>query len=589
MPVYPVRRARRTRGREGGGAILIYEVDNRYPEVAPIYEKIRGGKHYGRLGCAAQRSTRINSLKRGFWTVAAAAVLLILLVVPLLSGGMPPEASPPPAVSTEPPTEPPTEPVTEPVIVPETESEATEPPATETEPPETEPPETEPPETEPPETEPPETEPFLGPTLTIVETDLDPSDAASLRYRYEVVMNSAQNLKVTAAVTATDGSLLGGDGPYSHTSSKTASGYCALSWSVRPETVTLTLTGEYQEDGVTKTVTDSRTLTVPEPPFIAPTLTITAASLDSSDISPLRCSYEVTLNSAESMSVTAVVTSNTGASLGSAGPYSRTVSGAAWLPVNLTWSSWPTSVTVTLTGTYTEKGVVKTLTAARTLAMPQQPFTAPTLSISAAVLDSVEITLLTLRYQLTLNSASSMRVSAVVTDNTGSVLGTAAADTLSSSGVYGRAIPLNLPVSYRPSTLTVKLTGEYSERGVTKTVTSTTTVSVPASNFVEPAIAITYTYIDDLDASPLTCSYTVTLNSAGSVSVTAVMQDDRGNVLGSAGPFVHTESGPYRCIFDLVYTMGYWPSTGRLILTATYTQNGVTKTVTAVKSMEIPF
>ena len=66
----------------------MYEVDNRYPEVAEPYEKIRGARHHGglrggRSPYAARRAVRANNLKRSFWTSAVALVLVLaLLIVP---------------------------------------------------------------------------------------------------------------------------------------------------------------------------------------------------------------------------------------------------------------------------------------------------------------------------------------------------------------------------------------------------------------------------------------------------------------------------------------------------------------------------
>ncbi len=62
----------------------MYEVDNRYPEIMPLYSDVRGGKSYGALNGAAavnraRRASRVNDLKRGFWTAAAAVVAVLSL------------------------------------------------------------------------------------------------------------------------------------------------------------------------------------------------------------------------------------------------------------------------------------------------------------------------------------------------------------------------------------------------------------------------------------------------------------------------------------------------------------------------------
>ena len=77
----------------------MYEVDNRYPEVAEPYEKIRGVRRHGGVplgspfSVTAKRAIRINNLKRSFWTAAAAviAVITLLLVPP---GEDPPAVEP---------------------------------------------------------------------------------------------------------------------------------------------------------------------------------------------------------------------------------------------------------------------------------------------------------------------------------------------------------------------------------------------------------------------------------------------------------------------------------------------------------------
>ena len=74
----------------------VYEVDNRYPEVAEPYERIRGGRHHDRLnGARACRTARVNSLKRSFWTSAAAVVAAVTLL--LASPGEKPNAVEPEA------------------------------------------------------------------------------------------------------------------------------------------------------------------------------------------------------------------------------------------------------------------------------------------------------------------------------------------------------------------------------------------------------------------------------------------------------------------------------------------------------------
>ena len=70
------------------------------------------------------------------------------------------------------------------------------------------------------------------------------------------------------------------------------------------------------------------------------------------------------LNSAVNLQIRATVTANGGASLGTDGPFTQSSSGtSAARNVALNWNDRPASVTLTLTGTYTENGTAKTVTA----------------------------------------------------------------------------------------------------------------------------------------------------------------------------------------------------------------------------------
>ena len=555
----------------------MYEVDNRYPEVAEPYEKVRGVRHHGGVPLggpgfsAAKRAVRINNLKRSFWTSAAAVVTVICLL--LVSPSRTPEEPPIPTESvvipteTETlPTEPPTEPVTE---TPEPVTESSAP-------------------TDAPETE-ESTEPFVAPSLSVAGAALNGSDVTPLRYSCGVTLNSAESLRVTAAITDQSGASLGSDGPYDYTSSGTSPEYsAALSWSTRPSTVTLTLTGTYVEAGEEKQITASQTLNVPEEPFLAPTLTITEAALNGTGLTPLRYRYRVDLNSAESLRVTAEITDQSGARLGSGGPFSHTGSGLS--PARSTalrWSARPSSVTLTLTGTYTEKGRTRTITAKQTLTVAEASFVTPTLNIASAALNGSDVTPLRYSYSLKLNSAASLRVTAAVTDQAGRSLGSGGPWEHAASG-SSPTRSTTLGWTARPTSVTLTLTGRYQDQnGKEQTVTASQTLAVPEEPFTAPTLRIASAALNGADVTPLRYSYSLKLNSAASLRVTAAVTDQAGRSLGSGGPWTHSASGssPTR---TTALSWSTRPGSVILTLTGTYDEKGTTKTVTASQTLPVP-
>ena len=430
--------------------------------------------------------------------------------------------------------------------------------------------------------------PFTAPTLQLEEAALNGSNVTPLRYRYRVALNSAQDLEVRVSAISGTGAELGSAGAYSHSSSGLSPARSLpLSWTVRPETVTLILTGTYTERGQARTVTLTQSLNVPAEPFTAPTLAITGASLNGSDVTPLSFRYRVTLNSAQSMQVRASVRADNGANLGSSGSYSHVSSGTSpTRSIPLSWTARPASVTLTLTGSYTENGQGKTVTATQTLAVSDAPFTAPTLSITNASLNGSSVTPLSYRYQVTLNSAQSMQVRASVSSQAGANLGSAGPYNHTASG-SSPARSLALSWTTRPSTVTLTLTGSYTENGSTKTVTAAQTLTVPAEPFTAPTLRIVSASLNGSDVTPLSCSYQVTLNSAQSMQVRASVSSQAGANLGSAGPYSHSASGtsPTRSI-PLSWTTR--PTSVTLTLTGTYTENGSTKTVTATQTLPVP-
>ena len=562
----------------------VYEVDNRYPEVAEPYEKIRGGRHYGRVGgtrelAAAERAGRSNSLKRSFWTAATAAVtaLIVLFLSPgwnsraAASGSF--EESAVSIVSTAqsdaqetvpdlPPETAAEETVAEETVAQETLAQETETNALPTE---------------------TETETSAAPTLEIIEASLDSADITPLSYRYAVKLNSAAHMRVSAKVTSETGATLGSDGPYMHNVSQSSPLRRAdLNCSVRPDTVTLTLTGTYTENGKKMTVTVSKTLEVPQSAFTAPTLEITEAALNGTDVTPLSYRYAVTLNSAERMQVSATITSGTGASLGADGPYTHTASETSPLrSAALSWSTRPDSVILTLTGTYTRNGEEKTVTATRTLQAAEQPFTAPTLVIADASLNGTGITPLQYSYQVTLNSAERMQVSATITSESGASLGADGPYTHTASGTSPtRSTALSW--SARPKTVILTLTGTYTERGTTKTVTATRTLSVQNEQFVAPAIDLISAERDGRDSDVIVYNARIMPNSGKPLTVYAVVSAD-GTTYGTAGPFTFNETGSI--MNWTIRLSGGSNEDLTLTLTGSYELNGITLQIS--DSMEV--
>ena len=635
----------------------MYEVDNRYPEIMPLYSKVSGGKSYGALHGAtamnkAKRTSRINDLKRSFWTTAAAVVAVLALMV---SGG---DESPAAKSFLEPtleivsaeqgsdnldelyysyevelndaeavdvtvtartedgeilgtagPYHHETSGVSEqmrmtvsrPVGLSSLKLELTasyyrdgesyqlnaerEVPMREPEP------VTEPltePATEPSPTTAETVAPSETPTLSILSCELNGSNVSPLRYRYEITLAGAESIEVTAEITDQAGNPLGADGPWFHGGTESSPlRETALEWEERPAELTLTLTGSYTENGETKTLTTSQTLAVPEEPFTAPTLTVTDAMLQSPEGTPLRWRYELQLNSAESLEVSAQITDENGNSLASDGPFLHTASERApERETALSWTTRPREITLTLTGSYTEDGEARTVTASQTVEMSAVPFTAPTLTISNASLNGTSVTPLSYHYRVRLNSASSLRVQAVISSNTGARLGTDGPYTHSKSETSPTRRAA-LSWTTRPETVILTLTGSYTQNGVTKTVTASQTLRVSEPAFTAPTLTIANAALNGTDAKQLNYSYRVSLNSAASMQVRASITSNTGAGIGSGGPYTHNSTGtsPTR---NAALSWTTRPTTVTLTLTGTYTQNGSTKTVTATQRLTVP-
>ena len=602
----------------------VYEVDNRYPEVAEPYERIRGGRHHDRLnGARACRTARVNSLKRSFWTSAAAVVAAVTLL--LASPGEKPNAVEPEAflepelsiVSAVPNgadqleyqyeielndaesveltvtahtedgevlgqagpfhhsqsgtcgpqtvmlsrTEDLSRVILEISCVYPREGEMREKRVS---------------ERVMLQSGPPETEPFAAPTLRLAEALLDGPEAASLQYSYQVELNSAEAMEVRAELSADTGETLGADGPYTHTDSGSAPvRNVELSWTQRPAAVTLTLTGTYLENGEEKTLTVIRTLDVP---FEAPVLTVTEAVLSGPAANQLRYQYEVNLNSAEKLRVTASVQSDAGAELGSDGPFEHSISEASpEQDIALTWTERPGSVTLILTGTYLEQGEEKTVTVSQTLEVPA--FTEPVLEITEAAVNDADVTPLRYRYRVTLNSAESLEVTATVSADNGESLGADGPYTHTESE-SSPARSAALRWSTRPSSVTLILVGTYTENGAQKNIYASRTLNVPAESFDPPSISISSAKIDGMDPGTIVYSAGITLHPASNpVTVNVSVVGNAGVTYGSAGPFTFTASGSLN---NRTIRIGSYSSDQLiLIVTAAYQINGVAKTVTA--------
>ncbi len=273
---------------------------------------------------------------------------------------------------------------------------------------------------------------------------------------------------------------VGAEGPFTHTASEASPDHSVpLSWSAYPETLTLTLTGTYTEKGETKTITASRTLPVPELPFVAPTLEIIGLSHPSDMISPLTYAYSVTLNSAENLSVVMTVTSNTGEQISSDGPFLHESSGdSPYRNANLSWSTYPEEVTLTLTGTYTEKGETKTVTASRTLTTPPA-FVAPSFEDVTVYINDIEewaSVFLTYHYKLNIGDAAQVNVTMTATTDLGDLACSDGVNTHTATETYD-AYELYMALTGAEKSVTVLLTGVYEEDGVEKTVTKAVNVN----------------------------------------------------------------------------------------------------------------
>ena len=172
-------------------------------------------------------------------------------------------------------------------------------------------------------------------------------------YSYTVTMNSAENLSVTAYLEY-GGAEHGSDGPHNHTASGSAVDLNVNSSLEVSEGFQLRLVGIYSNGGSAYSI---ETATPVEIPFIEPQLSIVSARREASDRSTVLYSYQVTLNDASSLSVTAdAISILDNANMGTDGPFVHSASettGELSLP---TGYSWVTGLMLRLTGTYNRGG-----------------------------------------------------------------------------------------------------------------------------------------------------------------------------------------------------------------------------------------
>ena len=583
----------------------VYEVDNRYPEVAEPYEKIRGVKRHGGLQgarelAAAKRITRRGSLKRSFWTAAAAVgtALIVLLsspggdfhaaepepvVVVTVPAETETEAPPetltdlPPETVSEAPETTPTETVPAETAPTETEPAETEP--TETEPTETEPTETEPTETEPTETEPTETEPFNAPTLIITEAAVNGTEVTPLSYRYAVTLNSAEKMEVTAAVTADNGTSLGTDGPYTHKATENAPARRVnLSWSARPKTVTLTLTGTYVEKGEKKTVTVRRTLEVPELPFVAPTIRVTSAYCDDMDPTTVVYSAVIQANSADPLTLNVSASAN-GEVKGTDGPI-RMTGNQTWTGRTLRISEEEDDMVLTLTGTYVEKGVTKTIRASANI-KESEVFEWPEIEV-----DHVERgpgDLVRYGYYVVVNSGSGLKVRTQFLDAGGSVVYETGPTDVGSGGSFG---VYSVHTGRRASS--IRLVGEFAHLGKTYTVNGSDEIPDEVT-FVEPDVEILSASTNNFlggDPAKLSFSFRVTMGDAERLPLRLTVITDSGEDISPVWSQTFTANGSFDVTVPINVPEG---ETGMYImLSGFYTIEGEEHQALAMKTVTVP-
>lgn len=436
----------------------IYEVDNRYPEVAEPYEKLRGVRHHGGLDgtrdlAAARRASRIDRIKRGFWSSTAAVVTAVAVLLASPGGGSH-AAEPVVTAPTQIETEAPPETVTE--LPPETATEL--PPETVTQAPETVPAETEATQIS---TQEQTDEPFEAPTLTITEVTVNGTDVSPLSYRYAVELNSAETLELSAVVTAENGASLGSDGPYVHSASeRSPTRSVALSWVARPTTVTLTLTGVYTEKGEQKTLTARQSVEVPELPFIAPTIRILSARCDDMDPNLVVYSAAIQANSADPLTINVSASAN-GETYGTEGPI-RVTGSATWTDRTFRISAEEDDMVLTMTGSYVEKGVTKTIRVSAPI-KESEVFEWPEIEVDHTERGPGD--LVRYGFYAVVNSGSGLRVRAQFLDDGGSVVYETGWTDVGGGGSFGI---YSVHTGRRANS--IRLIGEFEHLGKTYTV-----------------------------------------------------------------------------------------------------------------------
>ena len=193
-----------------------------------------------------------------------------------------------------------------------------------------------------------------------------------------------------------------------------------------------------------------------------------------------------------------------------------------------------TEYTLTLTGTYqNEAGETKTITVSKVL----EGFTEPEITVIEARRDPSDPEKIIYSAEILLNDAPHLSVNAELTEEM-TVFGTdGPIEIEASQTITGRVI--DAPDTATRN-LTLWLVGTYEIEDEPFEIWAFKDVE---KLFTAPTISIDSMTLDPMDTSPLTYVYSVELNSAESISVSAdVTLDNDSDSWGSDGPYVHSVS-----------------------------------------------
>ncbi|MFA7241629.1 MAG: hypothetical protein WC091_16075 [Sulfuricellaceae bacterium] len=319
----------------------------------------------------------------------------------------------------------------------------------------------------------------------------------------------------------------------SNTSAVTMSGNTLMASASVYSNTSVTLTASYTENGVTKTTTQSVTVNAAILPLTSLALSCPASIIAGSSAS---CTTTASYQNGSSKTVSAsLVSGNT--SVISVSGSTLTASVGVY-----------TNTSVPLTASYTENGVTKTATQSVTVSAAILPLTGLALSCPASInAGSSASCTTTAGYQ----DGSSKTVSASLSSSNASVL-----------FVSGSMLVPNASF-YTNSNISVVVTASYTENGVTKTATQIVTVSAA---------------VPPLTGLALSCPASINASSSASCTTTANYQDGTSKTvsasLSSSNTSVLSVSGSTLVASANVY------SDASVTVTASYTENGVTKTAT---------